>query len=63
MDGIITLILGFVLGVIVTLTLVYRATAYMLKHDNDFKSAMNQNDSTKEVSSKILEFFYGDEKE
>ena len=34
MDGIVTLILGFVLGVIVSVTIMFRISAWLLRNDN-----------------------------
>lgn len=63
MDGIVTLILGFILGAVVTITAMYRFTAYLLKNDKEFRDAMHDIDKTKEVQNGIVKFFYGDEKE
>lgn len=63
MDGIVTLILGFILGAVVALTAMYRFTAYLLKNDKEFRDAMRDIDKTEEVQNSIVKFFYGDEKE
>ena len=63
MDGIITLVLGFILGVVVAVTAMYRITAYWLKTDDKFSDAMHSLDETGEVSDCIVRFFYGDQKE
>ena len=62
MEGIITLILGFILGAVVTVTVMYRLTAYWLKTDDKFSDAMHSLDETGEVSDSIVRFFYGDKK-
>ena len=61
MDGIVTLILGFILGVIVAITAMFRFTAYLLKNDKEFRDAMHNMDTTEEVQNGIVKFFYGDE--
>ena len=63
MDGIVTLILGFILGAAVTITAMYRFTAYLLKNDKEFRDMMHDVDTTEEVQNGIVKFFYGDEKE
>lgn len=63
MDGIVTLILGFILGAVVAITAMYRFTAYLLKNDKEFRDAMHDIDTTEEVQNSIVKFFYGDEKE
>lgn len=63
MDGIVTLILGFILGAVVTITAMYRFTAYLLKNDKEFRDMMHDVDTTEEVQNGIVKFFYGDEKE
>lgn len=61
MDGVITLILGFILGVVVAVTAMFRFTAYLLKNDKEFRDAMHDIDATEEVQNGIVKFFYGDE--
>ena len=61
MDGIVTLILGFILGVVVSVTAMFRFTAYLLKNDKEFRDAMHDMDTTEEVQNGIVKFFYGDE--
>lgn len=61
MDGIVTLILGFILGAAVTITAMYRFTAYLLKNDKEFRDMMHDVDTTEEVQNGIVKFFYGDE--
>lgn len=63
MDGIVTLILGFILGAVVAVTAMFRFTAYLLKNDKEFRDAMHDIDTTEEVQNGIVKFFYGDEKE
>ena len=63
MDGIVTLILGFILGVVVAITAMFRFTAYLLKNDKEFRDAIHDIDTTEEVQNGIVKFFYGDEKE
>ena len=63
MNGIVTLILGFILGAVVAITAMYRFTAYLLKNDKEFRDAMHDIDTTEEVQNSIVKFFYGDEKE
>ena len=61
MDGIVTLILGFILGAAVAVTAMYRFTAYLLKNDKEFRDLMHDIDTTEEVQNGIVKFFYGDE--
>ena len=61
MDGIVTLILGFILGVVVAITAMFRFTAYLLKNDKEFRDAIHDIDTTEEVQNGIVKFFYGDE--
>ena len=61
MDGIVTLILGFILGAVVAITAMYRFTAYLLKNDKEFRDIMHDIDTTEEVQNGIVKFFYGDE--
>lgn len=49
MNGIVTLILGFILGAVVAVTAMYRFTAYLLKNDKEFRDAMHDIDTTEEV--------------
>ena len=61
MNGIVTLILGFILGAVVTVTAMYRFTAYLLKNDKEFRDVVHDVDPTEEVQDGIVKFFYGDE--
>lgn len=63
MDGIVTLILGFVLGVIVSVTIMFRISAWLLRNDKDFRNAMTYSGVTKETADDIEKFFYGDTKD
>lgn len=63
MDGIVTLILGFILGAVVAVTAMLRFTAYLLKNDKEFRDAMRDIDTTEKVRDGIVKFFYGDENE
>ena len=63
MDGIVTLILGFILGAVVAVTAMFRFTAYLLKNDKEFRDAMRDIDTTEKVRDGIVKFFYGDENE
>ena len=58
MNGIVVLLLGFVLGVVVAVTVIMRYTAFVIKNDKDFRDAMDSIDNTGACDS-IVEFFYG----
>lgn len=62
MNGIIMLVLGFILGAVVAVTAMVRLTAYLLKNDEVFKRTARNLDPTGETQDAIVRFFYGDEK-